>query len=183
MRIAALGQLQQQLVQIEPAHEPIWRKIGDRAIDFRRHQLTGLRRCPTRTRACAGTAAARPSSADFGTVGAAREQREPSMLAGEHLHDAAGVAIGILVQDVGRCQPYAPPGWPAARSSQRVVPKLAQRHFAVGPVFLDLDPQLQMHRALPQIVELDARQAADLLQAARRPGRSRWPSARRARPR
>src|ERR1700722_5555716 len=53
----------------------------------------------------------------------------------------------------------------ASRSSQCIVPKLAQRQLAVGPVFLDLDPQLKMHRALPQIVEFDARQTADLLQA------------------
>jgi len=32
--------------------------------------------------------------------------------------------------------------------SQRLVPELAQRHFAVRPVFLHFDPELQMHRAL-----------------------------------
>ena len=42
MRIAALGQLQQQLVQIESAHEPLRREAGDRTVDLRRHQLAGL---------------------------------------------------------------------------------------------------------------------------------------------
>src|SRR6185437_16288299 len=50
------------------------------------------------------------------------------------------------------------------RCSQGVEPELAQRHFAVGPVFLDLDPEFQMHRALPQIVELDAGEPPDFLQ-------------------
>src|SRR6267154_1340247 len=61
-----------------------------------------------------------------------------------------------------RCEERGPAG---PRSSQRVVPKLAQCHFAVGPIFLDLDSKLQMHRALPQVIEFYARQPADFLQA------------------
>src|ERR1700679_2020053 len=52
-----------------------------------------------------------------------------------------------------------------ASLSQTLVPELAQCHLAVRPVFLHLDPKLQMHRALPQIVQLDARQSTDFLEA------------------
>src|SRR5271163_2796876 len=48
--------------------------------------------------------------------------------------------------------------------SQRLVSELAKCHFAVRPVFLDLDPQLEVYGTLPQIVQLDARQAPDLLE-------------------
>ncbi len=80
MRIAPLGQFQQQFVQIEPAHEPFGRKIGGRAVDFRGDQLAGLRFARPGNQ----QSLKRPQHAlerRFRAVGAAREQRQPSMFA------------------------------------------------------------------------------------------------------
>src|SRR5450631_2926516 len=53
---------------------------------------------------------------------------------------------------------------PSVSYSQAIVAELPQSHFTVGPILLDLHPQLQMHRALPQVVELDSREPSNLLE-------------------
>ena len=81
MRITALGQLQDELVQVEPAHQAVVRQRGRGAVDLRAHELAGL-------------APARPGDEQplkraqhrleggFAPVRAARKQRQPALFVG-----------------------------------------------------------------------------------------------------
>ncbi len=139
MRIAAFGQLKQQFVQVESAHEPLggnwsWRRR------FPRTPADTPPIDPTRKRAAAEKAAARPCRPDFGPLAPRANKREATVFAGERFDDAAGVPVRVLVQHVGAAPAIRAARMAGPRSSQCVVPELAQCHFAVRPVFLDLDP-------------------------------------------
>jgi len=54
-----------------------------------------------------------PAQTRFRAVGAAREQREPAMLAGKDFQDPAGIPVRVLMQQISGRKPDATPEWPA----------------------------------------------------------------------
>ena len=144
MRIPALRELEDQFVHIEPAHQALSVQGTRRTVDLRRHQGACLGLAGPRHQ----QALERPQNAfqrRLGAGRAAREQGEPTVFDGEHLDDTAGVPIGVLMQNIGRRQRYAPRT--VARDTDGIAPdlktivaELAQRHLAVGPILLDLHP-------------------------------------------
>jgi hypothetical protein len=101
MRVAALRQLQQELIQIEPAHQPLLGERRDEAVHFGAYELAGF--APPRPGEKQSLERPQhPAHRRFRAVCAAREQREPSVLGRKHLDDAARVAVGDLMQDIAR---------------------------------------------------------------------------------
>ena len=140
LRIVPRGQVDDELVEIEAGEHLARRQRQRFAMRLRAGELRGV--------AAPGPGhQQRPEWHEqrgefrFRSARAAREQRQPPVPRGEHVEDAAGVAILAMMQHEGRLESDA---FARLTSRPSLHAELRQRPRIVGPVLAHLDPEIEV---------------------------------------